>query len=190
MNRRMKKKILAVAVGLMLIMQIAAKNNSDALEKVANAIDDPTLRTKFLEFTNGDTELALTVSTYDVDAVIQFAMTLIGTVHRMGRTTPSGLDCSGMVMLVHSKFGVELPHSSQEQARYGRILPKGEELQKGDLVFFHSTYTTSRLVTHSGIYLGDGRFVHTSSSRGVMISDMDGSGYWSEHYLFATRLGA
>jgi Cell wall-associated hydrolases (invasion-associated proteins) len=93
-----------------------------------------------------------------------------------------------MVKLAHAQFDVELPHSSNEQGRYGTILDPDEELRRGDLVFFHSTYSTPKLITHSGIYLGENKFIHTSSSRGVSISQLLDSGYWQEHYLFATRL--
>jgi len=106
----------------------------------------------------------------------------------MGGYSSSGLDCSGLVKLAHEQFDVALPHSSHEQARYGSIISPGEELKRGDLVFFHSTYATPKLVTHSGIYLGENKFIHTSTSNGVSVSALLDSGYWQNHYLFATRL--
>src|SRR5688500_13099441 len=106
----------------------------------------------------------------------------------MGGYSPSGIDCSGLVKLAHAQVGVELPRSSHDQGRYGTIISPGEELKRGDLVFFHSTFKKAHLITHTGIYLGENKFIHTSTKRGVTISELFDSGYYQEHYLFATRL--
>jgi murein DD-endopeptidase / murein LD-carboxypeptidase len=150
--------------------------------------ENPQLHEKILAFKKEGAEKKISPSDYDVDAVITFAESLVGTPHKMGGYSSAALDCSGLVKLAHAHMGIALPHSSQEQARYGTIISQRDELKRGDLVFFHSTYVTSRLVTHSGIYLGENRFIHTSTSRGVTISALMDSAYWQDHYLFATRL--
>jgi murein DD-endopeptidase / murein LD-carboxypeptidase len=119
--------------------------------------------------------------------IIETARRYLGVPHCMGGTTSKCMDCSGLIFRVFAAHGIELPHSSEEQARYGMIIAERENLQKGDLLFFIRTYNTSRLITHSGIYVGDGRFIHTSSSKGVIITALDDP-WWSGRYLYATRI--
>lgn len=173
-----KRKFILYLAGFFFVVQVAANIRHS----------DPALDEKILAFKNAGVEKEIDTARYDVDAIIYYAESLLGTRHVMGGCSPAGLDCSGLVKLAHSKLDIDLPHSSQEQARYGAIISSVQELKRGDLVFFHSTYSTVNLVTHSGIYLGDNKFIHTSTSRGVSISLMLDSGYWQNHYLFATRL--
>jgi len=119
--------------------------------------------------------------------IIETARRYLGVPHCMGGTTSKCIDCSGLIFRVFATHGIVLPHSSEEQARYGKIVAEKEMLMPGDLVFFIRTYNTSRLITHSGIYIGDGRFIHTSSSKGVIITALDDP-WWSERYLYATRI--
>lgn len=119
--------------------------------------------------------------------IIETAGSYLGVPHCMGGTTAKCMDCSGLVFRVFATHGIILPHSSEEQARYGKIITEKNLLMPGDLVFFIRTYSTSRVITHSGIYLGNNRFIHTSSSQGVTVTSLDDP-YWSQRYLFATRI--
>ena len=74
---------------------------------------------------------------------------------------------------VFRKYGVSLPHNSEEQARYGKIIPGVKDLRKGDLVFFIRSYKTDNFITHSGICIGNNEFIHTSTSRGVTITSLN-----------------
>jgi murein DD-endopeptidase / murein LD-carboxypeptidase len=177
-----KKKLILYLSCILVIVQVAAKIDRDP------HINDPQLREKVLAFKRSGVEKKVNTDNYDIDGIIEYAESFLGTPHVMGGYSSSGLDCSGLVKLVHAQYDVALPHSSHEQARYGNIISADEELERGDLVFFHSTYRTTKLITHSGIYLGENKFIHTSSSRGVTISALFDSGYWQDHYLFATRL--
>ena len=111
----------------------------------------------------------------------------IGTRYKYSGSSKKGIDCSGLMMVVHSKFSISLPHSSHEQARYGKVISNKEKLKKGDLVFFYNSYNSPNLITHAGLYVGDNEFIHASNSKGVIISSMDDK-YWAPKYLFATRL--
>jgi murein DD-endopeptidase / murein LD-carboxypeptidase len=177
-----KRKLILYLSGIFIVAQVAANIGGDP------HINNPKLRDKILAFKKSGVEKKINTDNYDKEGIIEYAESLLGTPHVMGGYSPSGLDCSGLVKLAHAQFDIELPHSSHEQARYGTIISADEELERGDLVFFHSTYATPKLVTHAGIYLGDNKFIHTSSSRGVSISALLDSGYWQNHYLFATRL--
>ena len=72
----------------------------------------------------------------------------------MGGTTMKCMDCSGLLVTVFARYGIRLPHNSEEQARYGKIIAGTDELKKGDLVFFIRSYRTNHFITHSGIYIG------------------------------------
>ncbi|HZG83321.1 MAG TPA: C40 family peptidase [Paenibacillus sp.] len=108
---------------------------------------------------------------------------LIGIDYKYGGSTTSGFDCSGFTSYVFAKFGIDLPRRSVDQAAIGTKVAK-DELRPGDLVFFN---TNGKTISHAGIYLGNGKFAHASSSRGVAIGDMNDS-YYSTRYVTARRI--
>jgi len=105
----------------------------------------------------------------------------------MGGTTIKCMDCSGLLVTVFASHGIRLPHNSEEQARHGRIINGISQLRRGDLVFFIRSYQTSRFITHSGIYIGNDRFIHASSTNGVTITSLNDP-WWNEKFIFGTRL--
>ena len=115
-----------------------------------------------------------------------------GTRYSYGGTTPrSGFDCSGFTRWVYKEHGADLPHSSIDQFYMGgrgrnkRVWKRGN-LEVGDLVFFK---TTRRRVGHVGIYIGNGKFIHSSSSGGsVRISSIWDPYYYGPRFVGATRL--
>lgn len=187
-----KRKLILYLSGIFIVAQVAANMGRDPRATDTHIagpyIVDPQLHKRILAFKKGGVERKIDSDHYDVERIIEYAESLLGTPHVMGGYSAKGLDCSGLVKLAHAQSGVDIPRSSHDQGRYGTIISPGEELKRGDLVFFHSTYKKPHLITHSGIYLGENKFIHTSSSRGVSISTLFDSGYWQKHYLFATRL--
>jgi murein DD-endopeptidase / murein LD-carboxypeptidase len=119
--------------------------------------------------------------------IINTSRGYLGVPHCMGGTTKRCIDCSGLLLSVFAHHGIPLPHSSEEQARYGRIIPRMEHLREGDLVFFIRSYSTRRFITHSGIYIGNDAFIHTSTSRGVTITSLHDP-WWKEKFVFGTRI--
>lgn len=106
-----------------------------------------------------------------------------GTPYRLGGNSLKGIDCSGLVMTIYSEeFNIDLPRSTSGQIKEGRKI-KPAELKTGDLVFFR----TGRRTMHVGIYMGTNKFLHASTSSGVMISGMDET-YWKTRYVESRRL--
>ena len=110
------------------------------------------------------------------------ALRFLGTPYVFGGDSPSGFDCSAYVQHVFAMVGISLPRTADAQYDAGRPAVGGP--RPGDLVFFQ-TYTEGP--SHVGIYLGNGQFVHASSSHGVMVSNLSES-YWAARYLGAKRL--
>jgi hypothetical protein len=108
---------------------------------------------------------------------------LIGIDYRYGGITTTGFDCSGFTSYVFDRLGIHLPRRSVDQALVGVKVAK-IDLIAGDLVFFN---TSGSGISHVGIYLGDGEFAHSSSSRGVSVSKISDS-YYSKRYVTARRV--
>ncbi len=117
------------------------------------------------------------------DAIVATAKTCLGVPYQWGGESMSGFDCSGLVQYVLGKNGITIGRTCRKQYEDGEPITKSQ-LQPGDLVFFQNTYTTG--LSHVGIYIGDGQFIHASSD-GVMASKLSNS-YWSSHYYGACRI--
>jgi len=117
--------------------------------------------------------------------VIHTALTFLGTPYRNGGSDPSGFDCSGFVQYVFAKHGTPLPREVRTQYQQGQTIDL-DEVKPGDLVFFE---TVSRGASHVGIALGNGRFVHAPSSRGVVRVEPYTASYWARRFVGARRFG-
>ena len=127
---------------------------------------------------------ALNGSTGTAQKIIATARQYLGVPYQWGGASPSGFDCSGFVQYVFGAHGITLPRTSKQQWTIGSSVSKGN-LKPGDLVFFANTYAEG--ISHLGIYIGDGQFIHSSSSKGVVISLLSNS-YWASHYYGARRV--
>lgn len=122
--------------------------------------------------------------------LLEEAMTWLGTPYRYGGQDYSGTDCSGLTMTVYNKaLGIKLPRNSAEQQKFCKAISK-KSLNAGDLLFFCTGKDKNR-VSHVGLYIGDGRFIHSSSSRGVIISHIDENYYATNYHSsgFVSRKG-
>ncbi|MBD1550711.1 C40 family peptidase [Pseudomonas typographi] len=122
------------------------------------------------------------------DSILERGKSLIGTRYRFGGTTEAGFDCSGFVnFLFREQAGMTLPRSSRELVNLDAPVVARNNLKPGDVLFF-GTHGRGR-VSHTGIYLGDDQFIHSSSSRsgGVRIDNLDDN-YWKKTYIEAKRL--
>ncbi|MFD0712685.1 C40 family peptidase [Paenibacillus sp. GCM10027626] len=108
---------------------------------------------------------------------------VMGTPYKWGGTTAEGFDCSGFILYVFNQFDVKLSRTSESQSKEG-IEVAQEDLQPGDLVFFN---TSGSGVSHVGIYMGDGQFAHSSSSKGVKFNKLS-EDYYSKRFVTARRV--
>lgn len=126
-----------------------------------------------------------------VEEIIQFAKKFLGTPYHYAGSTPSGFDCSGFIYYVMGNFGMRLSRSSPGIAEFGKTV-KLSELQPGDLMFFKGRNTRSAGVGHVAMVVevkaGVIKFIHSSTSRGVIIDTFNNSGYYVPRYLKAKRL--
>ncbi|MFZ3590890.1 peptidoglycan-binding protein [Bacillus sp. DJP31] len=120
-------------------------------------------------------------SSYSVDtSLIKHATQLVGVPYKWGGTSANGFDCSGFLQFVFSQKGFSIPRTVSDIWNSGVGVSKPSV---GDLVFFQ---TYKKGPSHAGIYLGDGKFIH-SGSKGVTISQMNIS-YWEQRYLGSKRI--
>lgn len=109
----------------------------------------------------------------------------IGVRYSYGGTTTKGFDCSGYVRYVFSELGVNsLARSSSSMYEQGESVDKSD-LLAGDLVFFN---TSGSGISHVGIYIGSGKFIHSSTSNGVTITKLNDKYYWGSKYVGAKRI--
>jgi len=123
-------------------------------------------------------------------SLLDKAKAFLGTPYRYGGRSPKGFDCSGFVSFVFDSFGVALPRSSVHQAKQGESIDL-DEIQPGDLLFFKTRGKQNR-ISHVGIYMGDGQFIHAGSwgsrkGRCVKISELDGD-YYVKRLVSARRI--
>lgn len=110
----------------------------------------------------------------------------IGVPYRPGGDSKRGTDCSGLTGQLYNKvYRTRLPRSTDEQKEESNKVAK-RNLREGDLVFFSSS-RSRRKVAHVGIYLKDGKFVHASTSSGVIVSRLDEK-YYIQHWLSGGRV--
>ncbi|MCS7300197.1 MAG: C40 family peptidase [Fimbriimonadales bacterium] len=96
--------------------------------------------------------------------VTRLAMRFLGVRYRWGGNNPhTGLDCSGFVKLIYEQMGVQLPRRARDQAKVGVPITRYEDLRPGDRLYFA---TKGKEIDHTGIYIGDGYFIHSARSRG------------------------
>jgi hypothetical protein len=109
----------------------------------------------------------------------------LGGKYVWGGERPSGFDCSGYTQYIFNKIGIDLPRTAYEQSKVGTEVQGS--LQKGDLLFFNTDPSRGIPVTHVGVYLEEGRFIHAASkSKGIIISAL--SKKYQQTYLGAKRV--
>lgn len=185
--------ILALALGLLSFTvvehpfdQVIALQTDDSTKAKLRTFREEGIEQPLI-FVSNDSVVTDTTPNIDLEKAIKTAQSFLGTKHVLAGTTKDGIDCSGLVMMSLKSTGVELPHNSHGQARFGRIIPLIDSLKRGDLVFFIHSFKSEFFITHSGIYLGNKRFIHASASKGVTTNSII-EPYWKPKFIFGTRI--
>jgi cell wall-associated NlpC family hydrolase len=110
----------------------------------------------------------------------------LGTKYVYGGASPSGFDCSGLLLYVAKKFGIDLPHKASEQAKLGTAVDKAN-LQPGDMVFFKTDGSGG--VSHAGMYIGDGKMIHAPKTGDVVKVSSINDSYYTKAWAGARRMG-
>lgn len=159
---------------------VVAQKKSSFLKETRELIESLTsLQYKYAMMLN------VNVESLKNTALLRFMDDWFGTKYRYGGTTKKGVDCSALTgSLLAAVYGLALPRTAREQYKVAEHI-KREELKEGDLVFFN----TKGYVSHVGLYLENGYFLHASTSQGVTISNLD-EAYYSKRFIGGGRMKA
>ena len=128
-----------------------------------------------------DTRIEIPELYGDEKLLVDEALTWLGTRYKYGGKDYNGTDCSGLTMQVYMKaLGIALPRSSREQQQFCKSIHKSK-LNAGDLVLFCTGRDKTR-VSHVGLYVGNGQIIHSSASRGVIVSRLEEKYYTSTYH--------
>ncbi|MCC8174893.1 MAG: C40 family peptidase [Bacteroidales bacterium] len=161
MKRSFLHPILSLITVLVLALSMASCHSSK------RSVDP------YADYTPEATTAQGTISGAQQAAIVKEARRWLGTKYRYGgHSRKDGTDCSGMVMEIYDQVcKVKLPRSSREQQAFCKGINR-KDLKVGDLVFF-CTSKDAKKVSHVGIYIGNGKIIHSSASKGVVESSID-----------------
>ena len=116
------------------------------------------------------------------------AKSFLGIPYVWGATGPNKFDCSGFTQWVYRDVGINIPRVSRDQARVGKFISY-ENLEHGDMVFFDTKKKRTGIVSHVGIYLGNGNFIHASSAgKSVVIYNFNQKTFYKKRFLWGRRV--
>lgn len=119
-------------------------------------------------------------------AMAGYALNFVGTKYVWGgNSLTEGVDCSGFVQQLYGKIGIQLPRTASTQANVGEPIYNLEDLRAGDRLYFWDAKLGK--IGHTGIYLGNGYFVHSSSSEKSVVTDFLGKKHWLDKLVSARR---
>jgi cell wall-associated NlpC family hydrolase len=116
-------------------------------------------------------------------SVVEAALAMLGAPYRYGGASPAGFDCSGLVQFAYRAAGIDLPRTTESQLDAADRIDLRER-RAGDLLFFR----IESKISHVGIYVGDGEFVHAPSSGRRVSLETLGDPYWRERLVFTGRI--
>lgn len=156
--------------------------------KTRNRRKETTTTTKNTSSSSSTSSKSSSSSLDTKQSIVNYAKTFKGTRYKFGGTTSAGMDCSGLICTAFEKENIRLPRVSRDMAKEGRSISL-REIEKGDLVFFKTT--KKNVISHVGLVVdthqGKVRFIHSSTSAGVIISSLD-EAYWKRAFVEVRRI--
>jgi cell wall-associated NlpC family hydrolase len=135
---------------------------------------------------------ASTATTDKANQIIATGEKYMGVHYKHGGHAQSGFDCQGLMKFIFGKYGIDLPSGARKQSKVGTYVSR-DQLKPGDLVFFSTVATMKysaksiKRIGHVGVYIGNGKVLHTYGKPGVTITNLN-SKWWSSHYVTARRV--
>jgi murein DD-endopeptidase len=165
-------------------------NNMDKGAESLSLIKKPVFEEE-LEQGDHQEEKSLNPLTSFPNLLVKISKQLLGKSYRLGGNGQGkqGIDCSGYMKKIYQSLTLSLPHSSREQAKLGSLVTTEWDLSRlkiGDLLFFKRNRGAQ--IGHTGMYIGDGKMIHSASKKGVVISNLKGSDYYNRNFVMAKRL--
>lgn len=187
-NKLMKNNNLTshmIYVGQKLSVNGKATSNSSASTNNNTSANKPSTSKPTTGASNSkpSTSSASTAGTGVYSSLINAGKKYQGVPYVWGGSSPSGFDCSGFIYYVHNEVGINIPRTNTD-GYYNRSFSVSNPIP-GDLVFFKNTYKQG--ISHMGIYLGNGQFLHAGTSQGVTIGNVNDS-YWGPKFAGYKRL--
>lgn len=176
------KKSLIFALLICFLSSVKAQNSkpTSTNPEVQTEVSDPdNLASQFFSQVMG-----VAISATSNTKMYQFIYDWLGTPYRLGGSTEKGIDCSGFAYKLYDKTFNTIIGSNSRNI-FSMVNPINKvDLKQGDLVFFK---IHSSSISHVGVYIGDNKFAHASSSKGVMISNLD-EPYWQRYFYKGGRI--
>lgn len=174
------KKSLVLLLLISFVYTAKAQNSTSATTPTKTEVSDPdNLASQFFSQVMG-----VAISATSNTKMYQFIYDWLGTPYRLGGDSKKGIDCSGFAYKLYDKTFNTIIGSNARNI-FSRVSPVNKsDLREGDLVFFK---IHSKSISHVGVYIGDNKFAHASSSRGVMISNLD-EPYWQKYFYKGGRI--
>ena len=120
------------------------------------------------------------------EKIFQIAKKELGKRYVWGAVGPKTFDCSGFTSYVYRKIGINIPRTSKQQAKYGKLVHR-DQLKPGDLIFFDTNYRRKG-IDHVGIYIGNNKFIHASSARKRVIITSLNKAFYKQRFKLARRI--
>ena len=172
----MMRFLILCFIGLFLVSCGASKKNTSSKPGATTVKEKPIKKPN------------LSDTSPSVENIIETSQQFLGTPYKFGGTTAKGMDCSGLIHTAFKEEGIALPRISRDIAKKGEKI-KFQQIQKGDLLFFKTEKSNS--INHVGLVVellaGKIYFIHSSTSRGVIISSLD-ERYWFQSFVEARRV--
>jgi cell wall-associated NlpC family hydrolase len=179
-----RRRFVKRAVGTLAATAALGFGTSALAQETGVVAEDVTLQERI--DTEAYTDVAAAAPVANGQYIANFALQFVGYPYVWAGNTPGGFDCSGFTQyVILNTVGIDIGHGTGGQMNYGMWVDAGN-LQPGDLVYFAGTFGDG--ISHTGVYIGDGQFVHAENEgTGVTISWL-WSDYYAAHYYGATRL--